>query len=207
MGRAWLTTKEQMGYDKLTAIWRKASSLLASFDDELAWSMHSTYTRAGPMHVHGDRYIHTKHTHTHTYRYTHIQACAHTHTHRQAHTQTPPHAQQRQAIRLHYIKGTAKAEKQACILSIFGFCFCMLKPLISTVENYDSLKRFSFSTWLFLFSSLSRWLAIRRNIAKDPLGRKYPPRVQTVTWNPSAVFVKVISWAVRARRKYLYSLK
>lgn len=36
MGRAWLTTKEQMGYDKLTAIWRKASSLLASFDDELA---------------------------------------------------------------------------------------------------------------------------------------------------------------------------
>lgn len=32
----WLTTKEQMGYDKLTAIWRKASSLLASFDDELA---------------------------------------------------------------------------------------------------------------------------------------------------------------------------
>lgn len=36
MSRAWLTTKEQMGYDKLTAIWRKASSLLASFDDELA---------------------------------------------------------------------------------------------------------------------------------------------------------------------------
>ncbi len=34
--RAWLTTKDQMGYDKLTAIWRKASSLLASFDDELA---------------------------------------------------------------------------------------------------------------------------------------------------------------------------
>lgn len=33
---AWLATKEQMGYDKLTAIWRKASSLLASFDDELA---------------------------------------------------------------------------------------------------------------------------------------------------------------------------
>lgn len=25
-----------LGYDKLTAIWRKASSLLASFDDELA---------------------------------------------------------------------------------------------------------------------------------------------------------------------------
>ena len=35
-GRDWLTTREQMGYDKLTAIWRKASSLLASFDDELA---------------------------------------------------------------------------------------------------------------------------------------------------------------------------
>ena len=34
--RSWLTTKEQMGYDKLTAIWRKASSLLASFADELA---------------------------------------------------------------------------------------------------------------------------------------------------------------------------
>lgn len=34
--KAWLTSKEQMGYDKLTAIWRKASSLLASFDDELA---------------------------------------------------------------------------------------------------------------------------------------------------------------------------
>lgn len=34
--RAWLNTKEQMGYDKLTATWRKASSLLASFDDELA---------------------------------------------------------------------------------------------------------------------------------------------------------------------------
>lgn len=35
-GRAWLNTREQMGYDKLTAIWRRASSLLASFDDELA---------------------------------------------------------------------------------------------------------------------------------------------------------------------------
>lgn len=34
--RNWLTTNEQMGHDKLTAIWRKASSLLASFDDELA---------------------------------------------------------------------------------------------------------------------------------------------------------------------------
>ena len=152
-------------------------------------------------------YTQNTHTHTHTGTHTYRHVHTHTHTHRQAHTQTPPHAQQRQAIRLHYIKGTAKAEKQACILSIFGFCFCMLKPLISTVENYDSLKRFSFSTWLFLFSSLSRWLAIRRNIAKDPLGRKYPPRVQTITWNPSAVFVKVISWAVRARRKYLYSLK
>lgn len=28
--------EEQMGHDKLTAIWRRASSLLASFDDELA---------------------------------------------------------------------------------------------------------------------------------------------------------------------------
>lgn len=28
--------EEQMGQDKLTAIWRRASSLLASFDDELA---------------------------------------------------------------------------------------------------------------------------------------------------------------------------
>ena len=34
--RAWLTTEEQMGDDKLTAIWRRASSFLASFDDELA---------------------------------------------------------------------------------------------------------------------------------------------------------------------------
>lgn len=33
---AGLSTKEQMGHDKLTATWRRASSLLASFDDELA---------------------------------------------------------------------------------------------------------------------------------------------------------------------------
>lgn len=61
--------RKQMDYDTLTATWRKASSLLASFDGELAWSMHSTYSRAGQMHVHGDnRYknTHVNNMHAHT---------------------------------------------------------------------------------------------------------------------------------------------
>lgn len=76
--RAWLNTKEQMDYDKLTAIWRRASSLLASFDDVLAWGMHSTYTGAGQMHVHGNRYIKRTHTHTHTGGHTNMHAHIHT---------------------------------------------------------------------------------------------------------------------------------
>lgn len=133
--RAWLTTKEQMGDDKLTAIWRKASSLLASFDDELVWSMHSTYTRAGQMHVHGDKhtdiYTQNKHTcaHTHTHTYTHTRMCIHKQT--GTHTYTPhTHSRDKQ---LGFItkREQQKLKSRFDFLTFSDFCLCRLKTLWS----------------------------------------------------------------------------
>lgn len=49
---------------------------------------------------------------THTQTHTYMHARAHTRTHRQAHTHTYPHAQQRQAIRLHYKREQQKLKSR-----------------------------------------------------------------------------------------------
>jgi len=83
-------------------------------------------------------------THTHTQVHTHTCMHVHTHTHTQAGTHTPPYAQQRQAIRLHYRKGAAEAEKQAGASALSGFC--MLNRLLVETATGTGSKRFKFST-------------------------------------------------------------
>lgn len=88
-------------------------------------------------------YTHKTSTHTHTRMCIHKQTATHTYTR---------HTQQRQAIRLHYKKGTAEAEKQVWLFDRLWLLLLQAKnALIKTVRENCSLKKFNFSTFYLLY--------------------------------------------------------